>query len=42
MPSIHISETAFSVLADEYGYEGAKDKVNELVSREATRVKSNE
>lgn len=42
MPSVHIEEQPFSVLADHLGYEGAKDRVQGLVREEATRVRREE
>lgn len=42
MPSLHISEEAFDVLAEEYGYNGAKEKVKTLVNNHAEALQDNE
>lgn len=38
MPSVHIPEGPFNTLVEEYGYQGAKDRVKDLASEEAGRV----
>lgn len=35
MPSVHIPEGPFDVLVDRHGYQGAKDRVKELVREDA-------
>lgn len=42
MPSVHIPEGPYEVLADEYGYRGAKERVKELVREHASEVSTNE
>lgn len=40
MPSVHIPERAFDILAEEYGYEGAKQRVKQLAREHAGEVNS--
>lgn len=42
MPSVHIPEASYSVLADEYGYQGAKTKVKELAREHAEEVSNDD